>query len=236
MYRAPAKSCFHVDFNYQKNASVFKNMALNTIPPNNALIMGSGADAPTWQPSYGGKTLAFDGTDYLKLTNDTNIDKTSFGNTSRLAIYALFKITTAQSGYIIAKNSDSTANMQYALRYTTIGGNFFVLSLENGDRVTSNQTVVLNKWYWIVCDWDSVNARMFINGKLDNSAAYASGTLTSRANFRIGARSNAADGNTMSIFFAGNIAMVGMAYGVVSGYDIDNWAKSKGVYRKWRLM
>lgn len=162
-------------------------------PTNFAGNMLSGVDISNLlRPSW-----VLDGSDdFFNLSSTSSLDI----NTAPLAIFVTLKVSIGSGyGYIISKNLDSSANVQYALTWDNANKRV-VVKLENSDRVsTITNSIQETNWYNVGFIWDGTNVKTFINGISNNSGAY-SGTLTSRPNLRIGRRETAAS------HFKGNIA------------------------------
>ena len=236
-HEIPPKSSAFFDFGVDRNSKgLVRNIGDRNISPVNGLSFGSGEACPEWVDGVGGKMLAFDGGDHLYMANDSNVDKTAFNTTNqRIVLYALFCVTTDQSGYIFTKNTSSVGTTQFGIRYSAVN-NSVVIAISNAERMeTTVNSIELNKNYLVVFDFDGATIRSWINGIPNNSVAYSLASVTSRTNFVIGARSNAADLSALATYFIGKIGFVGISYGNVTGLDILAWAKRINLYEKWKL-
>jgi hypothetical protein len=174
-----------VDLSGNRNDATPTNMAgttasgVNTSNPSNPFWVLDGSD------------------DFFSLVNTASIDITS----APLAMFLTLKVSVgAGTGYIICKNLDSPANIQYGC-YWDSSGKRIVTSLENTARGGSASNSVLeNVWCNVGVIWDGASVRHYVNLVQSGADGTCSGTLTSRENLRIGRR------ETMAGYFKASIA------------------------------
>lgn len=137
-----------------------------------------------------GNKNSFNGSsNYISLPNSTSLDLT----TAPIAVFAKANIA-ASAGYIFSKNLDSSANVQYALIMNSNVGNLNFYGNLNGTSYgdTANvNSIANNVWYDIGFIWNGATIQYYKNFKTLGTPIIATGTLTSRANVRIGRRETA---------------------------------------------
>lgn len=103
-------------------------------------------------------------------------------------------IKPSAGGYIFAKNVDAANNIQYGVNLnTTSGVNRIDIYLEGAVRSSSaNGSIDItgNLSQLVGFVWDGSTVQAVVQGLASGSAGSYSGTLTSRANTRIGCRGN----------------------------------------------
>jgi hypothetical protein len=116
----------------------------------------------------------------------------------KLSIYANYYNTTNHNGYIIAKNTDSSANMQYSLQTYFDKSRF----IESGSVISSVDHLSIGNNKSIIT-WDSKNANGFYHRSNANILQTTlNTTFTNRTRMTIGARAyydNYYDGNIKTI-------------------------------------
>jgi len=145
-----------------------------------------------WVSSPYGPVLDFDGTnDYAVATGGRAFDPSAWKG---ITMAALVKVRSLQA---------SAPNIREIFSHTGTGVEPYVLRL--GDSGTQNKfqvalgttgttklfggTISLDTWYWVVAAWDGATIRMYYNGVLQGSTAYA-GPINNASgnNLYIGAR------------------------------------------------
>ena len=145
---------------------------------------------PSFQNTY---SLDFDGVDeYLNIANNTTIGRTQ--NIS-YSVWVNLTSTTARQ-YIIGNWSSSNYGTGLALE--NIGGNALVFQIGDGtidsffnSRVSNFSTLVSpNTWAHILATWDGTDAKIYINGNLENTWSPITPYTIGFGSFWIGRRSN----------------------------------------------
>jgi hypothetical protein len=140
----------------------------------------------------------------IDITNLSSVDITA----QPLMINAVFN-NAGQTGYVICKNLDSTTALQYAISYYDTNKLMWFGLEDDVDRhPTATNSTLNNAQYIYSGAWGSNTAQGYVKGSASGSSASYSGTLTSRANMNIGARSNNADGTAWAAFFKGYISEI----------------------------
>jgi hypothetical protein len=133
--------------------------------------------------------------DLFSLVNTASLDIT----VAPLAVFATIKTPAIlQTEYVFCKNVDSVATVQYGLGVDSDG--YVASYLEGVARQTTANSLIANTVYNIGFIWDGTNIKNFINKVQSGITGTFSGSLTSRANVRIGCRGN------NSVFYKGGIA------------------------------
>lgn len=140
------------------------------------------------------------------LSNPASLDITA----APLLINAVLDGSNTFTGYVVTKNASSSGTIQYGVLYdgnsTHPRCNF---SLENSPRTLSADDSMVHNTQKIYSGKFTTGVQQgYINGSSSGTAGSFNGTLTSRANFVVGARSNAADGSSFATFLSGNIAEI----------------------------
>lgn len=155
--------------------------------------------------SVTGKTVYFnklDGTDdYGAFANTPSLDIT----TNEFALACTFKAPPSgtQAGYIIQKNNDAFANIQYGIQYS---GNNLILKLNGLD--ISTLSLVENIWYNVIYYRNSDGRVKPYFNKIEKANQIYATALVSQPNIRIGVRSANAGGTSHTGFFKGDIATI----------------------------
>jgi hypothetical protein len=171
----------------------------NATPTNMAGTTASGVDVtdvtkPFW---------VLDNTDdHFQLADSTSLDMKN----APLACFQTIYPSTLITGWMLSKALSSGATTQYGTNLDS-GTSTFRAFLENSQRGQS-ATLTPDNWYNIGWIWDGTTIRYYVNGVYGGTDGTYSGALTTRANVRIGCRSNSADGSSNAIFYRGRIATV----------------------------
>jgi len=132
-----------------------------------------------------GKAQSFDGSnDMVALTSVSGVDIIDRPLTLEATIQP---ITGAGDGYIICRNTDAAANLQYALQWSS---NIVFNYLEGtGHRTDSNANVTVNSWYVLAFVWNNVGVTQhYVSGSPSGSPNSYTGALTSRTTLQLGRR------------------------------------------------
>jgi hypothetical protein len=152
----------------------------NATPTNFAGTTASGVDTsdplrPFW---------VLDGTDdFFSLVNTASVDVTA----APLAVFATIKLPLDFSayGYVLCKNTSSSADTQYGLNIQTNGVANVLLE---GSAVGFGVALSKNAWSNVGFIWDGTGVRRYTNLVLGGNIGSYSGKLTSLPNLRIGRR------------------------------------------------
>lgn len=150
--------------------------------------------------TFKGNWNTFNGSsDYVSLPNNPSVDIT----TAPLAIFTTIKVASgAGTGFIISKNLDAVANIQYAM-YWYATNNRIGYVMEGAEITNSGtNTILTNNWYDVGFIWKDGIFKTFANYKKRDVEVAYSATLTSRSNLTIGRR------ETASVYFNGNISNI----------------------------
>ncbi len=194
------------------NGFCIKSSTISQIPdPAKRIYIGSD---PALVPDYAPGGLFFDssGLDFMIVDNNSNIDPVMFSSTRMFHMVAVIKVDPALAGssaYVFCKNVNNAETIQYCMM---VDANSKIAVLFNGDvtRYTSTKVLAANKWYLVHITYDGANFVCYINDRFDNTSAYAAGQISNREFFRVGARSSAIDGSTVSTNFIGTIGLVSL--------------------------
>jgi len=141
-------------------------------------------------PCPGGRCKYFNGTNaYARLSvlpACLNI------TTQKLAFFITLKIPAgATNTYIAGVNTDSTANLQYFLRWSSYAD--ITARLQGSDKAnTATNAVATDKWCDVGFIWANGKVQCYVNVRKSGSAGGFSTALTSRLYFGIGRRETAA--------------------------------------------
>jgi hypothetical protein len=149
--------------------------------------------------TFQGNKFYFDGSDdYMSVANSSSLDITS----APLAVFATINLHTslAVDSRIISKNTSTTADTQYELRYVSSSKSISAILEGAGRGNTGTDSITLGQWTNIGFIWDGTNIKTFIKCVQKSTNSF-SATLTSRTYINIG---KAVGGS----LFKGNIANV----------------------------
>ena len=149
---------------------------------NNGTAFNANSTGLTFAAGQVGNAIQLDGVDdYVDMGNGSSLNITN-SITISMWVYTI----GASTQYIIAKNSTSPSDIQYAI-YT--GSSSLITYLNGGNVGSSGSVTMLNQWHHIVLVWNKVDARYYIDGSLSGSPAVFSTTLTpSSSTINIGRR------------------------------------------------
>lgn len=125
--------------------------------------------------------------------------------TSPIAIGMTIKAPTGgANGYVFTKNANTSSTIQYGVicRPSTPNCSMYI---EGSSKCGTD--ITLDVWFNLVFYWDGSGITSYINGTQASTGVH-SGTLTSRANAQIGARSSANDGLSQSSEFEGDMGHI----------------------------
>ncbi len=145
-------------------------------------------------PLFNTRSILFDGTDdFVTILQNSTVGRTQ--NISYSVWVNLESLTNRQ--YIVGNWSSS--NNGTGLSLETIGGNALVFQIGDGtndsffnSRVSNFSTLVsINTWSHILATWDGTDAKIYINGNLENTWSPTTPyTITNWSSFWIGRRSS----------------------------------------------
>ena len=151
----------------------------------------------------------FDRTDdNISYVNNPNIDIITATREKPLIISTFINstITGLNTGYILAKNLDSVATIQYGVLFSNVN-NVVSLYMNGFSRIsTGANSIYGGNNYLVTFTWDGTVLRAYVNCKLVATESYSE-TLISRPNFRIGCR------GANAIYFGGLIGYTFITYG-----------------------
>ncbi len=164
---------------------------------------GTLTNGPTWTTGQIGGAVSFDGTDdYIDAGDQSSLEV----NGNSLSIGGWFRIGAYPSGnraFLITKGGASSSYYEYELSINGFNSNKFRFAVYNSTGISayiyvdSNSVPALNTWFHVLAIWDkdTVSARLYFNGALENTSTTTSGSLhTNRtSNFNIGRRSDSAE-------------------------------------------
>lgn len=149
--------------------------------------------------SWGTTGYTFDGAaDFISIatTGGDALDITA----RPMSAFAWIKPTVDQDGYILCKNLDAAANVQYGY-YWDAGANAFInVYLEGAQRAISvADSAPLNVWSLVGFTWIADGTiQIYVNGAASGAAGNWAAALTSRPNLNVGRRA-------VGIYFGGTI-------------------------------
>jgi hypothetical protein len=149
----------------------------------------------------GKPSIYLDGSnDVLSIANSASVDILG----APLLLNSVF--SAGQTGYIVTKNSDSAASVQYGLVYEFVT-NRMDFYLEGAARQsTAPASIPINTQKIISEVFTTGVQKGYVNGINSGADGSYNGALTSRTNMQIGARSNNAGGTAWAVFFKGYIS------------------------------
>ncbi len=126
-----------------------------------------------------GQGLRFDNlkTNYVVIPDHASLDVTT-----QVTLSAWVKYNKLLDSGIISKDSLNTDTAPYFLD-TGCGNTANIISfntdsvMNSGCGVYSNTTITANKWYHVVGTYDGANLKIYLDGNLDNFAAYVSASI-----------------------------------------------------------
>lgn len=139
-------------------------------------LISQGASSPTVvsQPNPMGRSLRFDGgaDSYLEYNTSPDVQDTGLWSIIFRFKPAFLDGTTARG--IVSKRTGVGTNQAFSF-FTWTGNKLFVDIAGNTDRFSSNETLVANKWYTGVCNFNGYlaanqRATLYLNGNLDTTA------------------------------------------------------------------
>jgi hypothetical protein len=139
--------------------------------------------------SYGNRKQFNGSSSYGSIVNSTSVD---IINAPLTILMWLNPDSTAVTGYCICKNASQSTDVQYGIIYDAINHRA-QLSLEATTRYSSpNNSFNAGTSSLVAFVWDGSYIYCYINGQPSGTPVAFNGTLTSRANLRIGRRESAA--------------------------------------------
>jgi len=150
-------------------------------------------DPPTdWVGCPYGQALDFDGSnDHVVVTGGRAFDPSPWGGITLAALVKVRSLQPVDPNIREIMGHTGTGNEPYVLRLGDRGtqDKFQVALGATGTTKLFGGTISLDTWYWVVATWDGATIRMYYNGVLQASTAYA-GPLSniSGNNLFIGAR------------------------------------------------
>ena len=138
----------------------------------------------------------FDGVDdHITYPTDLdNIDRP--GVTNQITLEAWTYTITFNNDYekIISRRIPNNTPLPYLLGFNTVSTNKYEFYLSGvsgyGSALFSSTNVTLNEWVHVVGTSDNTTRKIYLNGQLDNSAAYSSGIYSTNIGLEIGAQLN----------------------------------------------
>lgn len=151
---------------------------------------------------YGQPCMVFDGTnDVLIAPNSASLDILA----QPLYLGAVFNVDSAASadGWIIAKNTDDTSNIQYAMKYGNTNPQevFYLEGATNNIAISANNSITKGIQTIQSASWVNNTMQCYDDSVTSGTTDTYSNTLTSRTLMAIGARNNS--GLTQAGFFKG---------------------------------
>ena len=138
----------------------------------------------------------FDGVDD-HITYPTDLDNINRpGVTNQITLEAWTYTITFNNDYekFISRRIPNTTPLPYLLGFNTVSSNKYEFYLSGtdtyGSTLLSSTDVTLNEWVHVVGTSDNTTRKIYLNGQLDNSAAYSSGIYSTNIGLEIGAQIN----------------------------------------------
>ena len=131
-------------------------------------------------------SLSFDGTDeYIAVSNNSSIQ---FDNDA-LTISVWIKAGALENDWnrILGKGDLSSGTQSYELMQINTDGILrFQLEDASSSRAETSTTLVNNIWYHIVCTYDKIKTKIYVNGALDGESSYTADVGINTENLYIG--------------------------------------------------
>jgi hypothetical protein len=152
-------------------------------------------------------TMVFDGLNdalWCSSTNNNDIKNQPL----YISIVSLIDETYSSDGWLLVKNLDSLANMQYSVQIKNVNkqASFFIEGVSNNIASSDINSIVVNIANLLSFQWENTQMRINKNGTQNGVTDIFSGTLTSREFFTIGARQTTS--SLQSAFFKGKISEI----------------------------
>ena len=147
--------------------------------------------APSWTTGKYGYGLSLNNatSDYISAANTSSIDV--LAAPLSVSAWVHFNSTSTANPYVLCKNLDSAATIQYAI-YWDIANKRLNIYLDGAVRaISASNSVLPGGWTHVGFAWNGSHVQCFVNGSASGSAGAYSGSLTSRPNMAIGRRNNA---------------------------------------------
>jgi len=164
---------------------------------NHGTIVGSPTNATDWTGAPG-KALGFSGSgQHINIANTAGLNITN----RPLTLMAWVRPTTESIGWVFSRTEDAVNETQYGM--TIANTNTSAAYLNGTQRGFINPGA---KWTHVAFVWQADGIpRTYTNAVLAVSASSFTGTLTSRQNIKIAARSSAVNGSTATALFTGQL-------------------------------
>jgi hypothetical protein len=138
----------------------------------------------------------FDGVDD-HITYPTDLDNINRpGVTNQITLEAWTYTITFNNDYekFISRRYPGSTPLPYLLGFNTVSLNKYEFYLSGtdtyGSALFSSTDVTLNEWVHVAGTSDNTTRKIYLNGQLDNSAAYSSGIYSTNIGLEIGAQLN----------------------------------------------
>jgi hypothetical protein len=144
--------------------------------------LGTGSSAPTWTNNGRfGKALSFDGNDYVDMGNNA-----SYHPPTGLTISMWVNLASSdQNAGLLSKCDFNSHYGDYTL-WTNNNKFRFALNDSAASIGSSSNDILTNRWYHVVATYDKRALRLWVDGKLYDSANYSSDINNSYSNVKIG--------------------------------------------------
>lgn len=181
------------------DASGNSNHAYNVSPSQQPRIVNAGVlEVENLKPC-----VVFSGSQVLRITNSTSVDITTLPLSINMVIKPLV------GGYALSKNTDASANNQYAVFYNSGGNQYFQFALQGSFVQNSDVGSFPTTSYKIYTQVAKAGEqKSYANGSVSGATGTYNGTLTSRTYMQIGARSTVPTGDSWSSFISARIGEI----------------------------
>jgi len=165
------------------------NLAPRSYGTNNGTGVGLVAATDIVPGIGGGMATKYDGAgEYTTIPGTGLLDVLA----APFSIFTFLRMDSDSTRWIISKNLDGAANMQYGF-YFDSGNDKIITYLEGAERCSSpNNSVEIGRWHLVGFAWDGTIVTPYIDIDPGTTGAY-SGSLTSRPNMAIGLRAGSAN-------------------------------------------
>ena len=132
-------------------------------------VVPNGGTKPSWSTGRIGQCIQFiNANDWVEIPVNQSTD---FDFVSGFSIVTSFNFSAQQSDSgLFGKSTTDTGG--YAGYFIWNNANTCDFYINGGVRADSTRTILANTWYQYVAQWDTRNAQIYIDGRLDVSTAY----------------------------------------------------------------
>lgn len=146
---------------------------------NDSVASNNGTDTSITYSSGNGKIVQ--GAGFNGSTSKIELSTTAFGTTSTFSISMWINVTTPSTRQgVFCKTDGIGASTTTFITEVGNTSNKFTFGVSNGTTQSTGTTttsISSGTWTHVVCTCDGTNQKIYLNGSLDNTTAYAGGAI-----------------------------------------------------------